>query len=259
MSVVHLVVLGASSAITSAEADNTYLALRGLGPPLLIDCGGSPPHKLLRAGIDPRDLAGVLLTHDHADHLYGLPVLAQYLRMLHRDRPLILYGLEPTLETARALLIAVRSLYDLIEFRTLPAEEKVPVIQTEQGVLYTSPVRHSRPTLGVRIEAEGRVLAYSCDTEPCPALVRLAQGADLLLHECTVDRPARGHSTPEDAAHTAANAGAGQLVLIHYDPWLPRRFEEVRARIAKIYAGPVSLARQGDVYPLHERTRGDDD
>lgn len=258
MHALQVVVLGASGAVASAEADNTYLVLRGLGPPLLIDCGGSPHHKLLRAGIDPRELAGVLLTHDHADHLYGLPVLMQYLRMLDRDRPLVLYGLEPVLETARALLAAVRSLYEFIEFQPLTAQEQVTAIATDHGVVYTSPVRHSRPTLGVRIEAGGHVLTYSCDTEPCPALERLAQGADLLLHECTVDQPARGHSTPEDAARTAANASVRQLVLIHYGPWLPRRFAEVRTRIAKIYDGPVTLARDGDVYSLGGRT-GDHD
>ncbi len=253
MSAIQLLVLGTSSGIASAEADNTYLALRGLGSPLLIDCGGSPHHKLLRAGIDPRELAGVLLTHDHPDHLYGLPVLAQYLRLLQHNRPLALYGLPPTLETARALLAATRTLYEFFEFRSLPAEAKTPVVETDQGVLYTSPVCHSRPTLGVRVEAGGHALAYSCDTEPCPALERLAQGAEFLLHECTSDRPARGHSTPEDAARTAANAGAKQLVLIHYEPWLPRRFEEVRMRIAKIYHGPVTLARYGDVYTLHPK------
>jgi len=251
VSAAQVIVLGTSSALVSTEADNTYLVLQGLGPPLLIDCGGSPHHKLLQVGIDPRDLAGVLLTHDHADHLYGLPVLAQYLRMVDRDKPLVLYGLESTLKTARALLTAMRSLYEFVEFRSLPPEEGVPAIETGRGGLYTSPMRHGRPTLGVRIEVDGHALVYSCDTEPCPALDRLAQGADILLHECTVDRPVRGHSTPEGAAHTAANAEAGRLVLIHYEPWLPRRFDEVCMRIAKIYNGPVSLARYGDVYSVH--------
>jgi ribonuclease Z len=250
MGLVRVIVLGASAALVSAEADNTYLAVQGLGPPLLIDCGGSPHHKLLRAGIDPQDLAGVLLTHDHADHVYGLPALVQHLRMAGREKPLLLYGLESTLETVRALLAAVRSLSDFVHFRPLPTEAGFPAIEMDGGTLYTAPVRHSRPTLGVRIEIDGHALVYSCDTEPCPTLDQLARNADVLIHECTVNAPARGHSTPEDAARTAATAGASRLVLIHYSPWMLRRFDEVRLRIAKLYDGPVSLARYGDVYTV---------
>lgn len=250
MSSARVVVLGTAAAVVTAEADNTYLAVQGLGRPLLIDCGGSPHHRLLQTGIDPRDLAGVLLTHDHVDHLYGLPVLVQYLRLAHRERPLTLYGLESTLETVRALLAVVESHYEFLRFQPLPPEESFPAIAGDSGVLYTTPTRHSRPSLGVRIEIDGCTLVYSSDTEPCLALDRLARDAAILIHECTVDTPFPGHSTPEGAARTAATAGVGQLVLIHYGPWAVRRFDEVRMRVAKFYDGPVRLARFGDVYTI---------
>ncbi len=53
---------------------------------LLLDCGFSPrdtTRRLARIGLDPADLAGILVTHEHSDHLggvfsfarrYGLPV-----------------------------------------------------------------------------------------------------------------------------------------------------------------------------------------
>jgi ribonuclease Z len=47
----------------------------GPGGPLQIDVAGGTYGRLQRAGIDPQKLSGVLLTHSHADHIYGFPLL----------------------------------------------------------------------------------------------------------------------------------------------------------------------------------------
>jgi ribonuclease Z len=94
--------------------------------------------------------------------------------------------------------------------------------------------------------ATGRSIAYSSDTEPCEAVIRLAQGADLLIHEAT--GPYKGHSSPADAAEVAREAGVEQLVLIHY-PVLEVDLDAWRQAAAGI-PGPVHLAQEGDVYPL---------
>ena len=60
----------------------------------------------------------------------------------------------------------------------------------------------------------------ACDA----ATLRLAAGADVLVHEATLDDAfaalalERGHSTPSDAARVAARAGASHLVLWHFSP-----------------------------------------
>jgi len=67
----------------------------------------------------------------------------------------------------------------------------------------------------------GLKLVYSGDTGPCEALVELARGADLLIHEATLGDEhteraiAEGHSTPSIAAQTALKAGVKRLVLTH--------------------------------------------
>ncbi|MFQ5857888.1 MAG: MBL fold metallo-hydrolase [Anaerolineae bacterium] len=244
----RIVVLGAGAACVSPTTDNTYLVFDDGNAPVLIDCAGSPAHKLFQAGIDPVELAGVLLTHAHPDHVYGLPALVQHLAQVGYAGTLPLYGLDSTLDIARRLLAILDVDKGFVDYRPFPAQEGQPVVGTEGYVLYTSPTRHGKASVGLRIEAGDSVLVYSGDTEPCPSLDRLADGADILLHECTVDQPAKGHSTPEQAAQTAATAGAGRLVLVHYYPWLQERFIEIQTRIAKIYGGPVILARQGDEY-----------
>jgi len=67
----------------------------------------------------------------------------------------------------------------------------------------------------------GRKIVYSGDTRQSENIVRLAEGADLLIHEATFDDELKeravedGHSTPSMAAETAKKAGVKQLVLTH--------------------------------------------
>lgn len=67
----------------------------------------------------------------------------------------------------------------------------------------------------------GIKIVYSGDTKPCRAVLEMARGADLLIHECTFDdsllerAEAEHHSTPTGAARIALKAGVKQLVLTH--------------------------------------------
>jgi ribonuclease Z len=91
------------------------------------------------------------------------------------------------------------------------------VLRDERWTITAAPGVHSVPTIGVRVEAAGGgVLAYSCDTERADAIVEMARGADVLVHEAT--GAFRGHATNEDAARVAREAGAGRLLLVHLPP-----------------------------------------
>jgi ribonuclease Z len=67
----------------------------------------------------------------------------------------------------------------------------------------------------------GLKIAYSGDTKSTRSMVKLAKGADLLVHEATLmdelaERAKRdGHSTPSQAAHIAKKAGVRRLILTH--------------------------------------------
>jgi ribonuclease Z len=61
------------------------------------------------------------------------------------------------------------------------------------------------------------VAAYSCDTARSDVITRLARGADVLVHEATGTEQG-GHTTNEQAAEVARQAGAGRLVLVHLPP-----------------------------------------
>ena len=70
----------------------------------------------------------------------------------------------------------------------------------------------------------GRKVVYSGDTRPCDSVIRLARGADVLIHDATLDdelgERARevGHSTAGQAAQVAKEADVGRLFLFHISP-----------------------------------------
>jgi len=71
---------------------------------------------------------------------------------------------------------------------------------------------------------EGASMVYCTDTVFCDSAVKLAKGADLLIHESTYSHFdsklafERMHSTSTMAAQAASEAGVGQLVLTHLSP-----------------------------------------
>lgn len=81
--------------------------------------------------------------------------------------------------------------------------------------------RTIRPDDVVGSPRPGRRVVYSGDTRPSSETLRVARGADLLIHEATfaddeLDRArATGHSTAREAAEVARKAGARCLVLTH--------------------------------------------
>jgi ribonuclease BN (tRNA processing enzyme) len=127
--------------------------------------------------------------------------------------------------------------------RVAPAMEPL-VVEEGDGVRITATlVRHAPvfPAFAYRIDTPDGSVVFSGDTAPCPNLVRLAAGADILVHEVYDDRPAAaatGAAAAEDTweaqrrhhhmvtSHTplsevgrvAAEAGVGRLVLTHFIP-----------------------------------------
>ena len=248
-----LIVLGSAASVPDADHDTVSLVLRTLAGSILIDCGGSPLHKLARLGIEIEDVRAVILTHHHADHIYGLPMLVQGLWLGGREDPLPIYGPQQALDRAQKLLelfdLAVREEMFALEWRPVPLRQGRRVLALGEVQITAAPTVHAgNDTLALRLEdtSTGRAVVYSADTEPCPALIQLAAGADLLLHEATGDHP--GHSSPAEAAEVAREAGVAQLALIHY----PVRGVDLEAwrRRAAGFPGPVGLARGGDAFPL---------
>lgn len=236
-----IIILGSAAAVPTAEQENTHLAVQDGDQVVLVDCPGNPLRRLAQAAVDWSSLNNLILTHFHPDHVGGFVQLLMGMWLLGRKSELTVHGLQDTLTRAQAML----DLYDWrgwpgffpVRFNNLPAVEGVTVVDTPNLRVSASPVKHLIPTIGLRFEfAGGKTAAYSCDSEPCERVRKLAAGVDLLLHEASGEHP--GHSSAAQAGEVASLSGAKRLMLIHYDV----RIEDLLRQAASAFAGPVSAA-----------------
>ena len=185
---------------------------------VLIDGPGNPYSRLLQAGQDPEKLTDLVVTHYHPDHAGGIPLLLMALGLKGRKAPLTIF----TNEHCAELLLGSLEDYDWdkwhdfpVDFNILPEEEFHLCIETPDFRLLTSPVKHFVPAVGVRIEAiEGRTATYSGDTAPTESLDRLAEGAQILIHEAA--GASAGHASAGQAGEAAARVNVEVLYLVHY-------------------------------------------
>jgi len=247
-----IIFLGTASAIADETHENTHLLIQNKHRVVLVDCGGSPVPRLIHAGIQPDQLSDLLLTHFHPDHVAGAPLLLMDLWLQGRSRPLTVHGLEHTISRLRTML----DLYDWdkwpgffpVEFNIISEKEGSLVFQDADLVLTASPVKHLLPTIGIRIEipSSGASAAYSSDTEPCDAVVRLAAGVDILIHEASGE--SMGHSSARQAGEIACKSGARCLALIHYSPHIAA--DQLIRAARETYTGPVCFARDFGEFTL---------
>jgi ribonuclease BN (tRNA processing enzyme) len=155
---------------------------------VLLD-GGAPllPH-MHRLGVDPGDIEVVFLTHFHGDHTLGLPPFVLH-RVFVDRRPLTFVGptgVEEHLEKLWEVSWGpdwkrVMRPQFKVRYRTAkPAG-------TASGVRYET-VKLDHGTMGAtgyRIHVNGKVVAYSGDTESTAPLDRLVDKADVAIVEAT--------------------------------------------------------------------------
>jgi phosphoribosyl 1,2-cyclic phosphodiesterase len=208
------------------------------GTLLLLDAGTGI--RRLGAGV-PKETrrVDILLTHLHMDHIQGLGFFG----------PLYNPGVEVhiwgpasgTLSLEARLLRYLSPPLFPVHLHDLPSivchEVPRPPFAIGPFRIRTALVCHPNPTVGYRIEEQGRIVAYLPDHEPALGLqdgrwlepewssgYDLAAGADLLIHDAqyTDEEYAHcvgwGHSTYRHALEFAARVGAKEIVLFHHDP-----------------------------------------
>jgi ribonuclease BN (tRNA processing enzyme) len=158
------------------------------------------------------------------------------------------------------------------EFGDIGPEPVVISPEDDHGVQVSAVlVQHAPvfPAFGFRFDTPGGSVAFSGDTGPCEAVVRLAQGADILVHEVIdVDRLTarlrrlpnyeavrahltKSHSAPEDVGTIATRAGVGTLVLSHLVPGDDEvSGAEWEGRVRPTFAGRVVCGTDLDAFAL---------
>lgn len=248
----QITVLGCAGTFPGPASGCSSYLVEHDGFRLMLDAGYGAVGALQRHG-GLQALDAVLLSHLHADHCIDL-VAYSYARFYDPAGcapPLPVYGPAGTAQRIANAIETSRPewLGQVYDWRLL---DGTPV---EIGPFRVSMVRTNHPVecWATRIEAAGRVLAYSGDTGACEGLVDLARDADLFLCEASfLDEPANPegvHLCGRQAGEYAARAGARALMLTH----LVAAWGDEQATLAEakaVYDGDLRLARDGITYPI---------
>jgi ribonuclease BN (tRNA processing enzyme) len=244
--------------------------------PYVIDCGSGVADKLVLAGVPLPSLRHVFITHHHSDHNidYGNLILLAWASGLKTR--VDAWGPPPIARMTRLFF----------ELNQVDIEIRIPdegrpdvrplvhahefasggVVLQDDNVKVTAAVVHHPPVVpsfAFRFDTADRSIVISGDTTPCDALIELARGADVLVHEAlylpALDRLLQrnpnaallrqhiidGHTATEDVGRVAAAAKVKMLVLSHLVPGDdPTVTDELWAEgPRKHYAGPIVVGR----------------
>ncbi|HQI53785.1 MAG TPA: MBL fold metallo-hydrolase [Methanothrix soehngenii] len=229
--------LGTGVGIPQPDRSQSALLIREDDISLLIDCGAGTLLRLSQADVMPQDLQAVLLTHLHPDHSADLLLLANACYLQGEDMPPV-FGPVGTERFVKAMQAIYPYLAPLrIVVRELVAEEGTAVEAIE---ITTAEAVHSVAALCYRIDSSAS-LVCSGDTEPTMNVAELAEGADLLIHECSFPEgiSVTNHSTPLGIVPAAQVVK--HVVLTHFYPDC-RGLEDAMARQLEDASGTFAQA-----------------
>lgn len=219
---VRLTVVGCSPSWPNPGGAHSGYLLESAGRRLLVDCGPGVLTRLRERQPWPQ-IDAIVISHLHLDHCGDLvPWLWGHL-------------IGPVAGTRGPdLWLPPHGLGRLLSFAPVELFERAFELQTyEDGVQFEAAgfdvlplaVEHyDEPTWGLRIEREGRVVAYSADSAPSAALTELARDADVFICEATLvqhEEDPHGHMTADEAREMFRVSGAQRLLLTHRAVELP--------------------------------------
>jgi ribonuclease BN (tRNA processing enzyme) len=219
------------------------------GAAYVIDCGNGVARQMVLAGLKLTSLRGVFITHHHSDHdadygnllllawesdlatcvdTYGPPPLAEMTRLFLQMND---YDIRTRIaDEGRPPLEGLIAVHEIAAGGPVMADANVKVTA---ALVDHPPVR---PAFAYRFDCPDRSIVISGDTRPSQNLVRLAKGADVLVHEVMYlpaldamiaaepnaktlrEHLLASHTTTQEVGRIATAAGVKTLVLSHFVP-----------------------------------------
>jgi len=205
----RVITLGTRSGPTAdlhrAQSSNVLIS-NGVG--YIIDAGDGVSRRLIRLGVDFRDIGSIFITHLHSDHTAGLGALMMWL--YDRGNPMKVVGIYGPAGTAASVQGLLQFVNVNAEIRisdgtkTVPATKLFSGKDTDEGLVFQdanikvtaventhfhfppgTPGYGKYRSYAYRFDAGDRSVVFTGDTGPSDAIVQLAAGADLLISEVT--------------------------------------------------------------------------
>lgn len=264
---IEVTLLGTGSPMVDANRAGPSTLVRAGSNLFLVDCGRGALMRAAAVGVGAANIAALLLTHLHSDHITDLSdvITTRWVTTFTRT-PLPVFGPPGTAAVVAATLEALAPdiSYRIGHHADITEPPAVEVHEFTDGVVWdaegvqirVAPTDHRpvEPTIAYRIDYADASVVLAGDTVPCQGLDELASGAGALVHtvirkdlvELAPQQRLRDildyHSSVEQAAATAQRAGVGTLILTHYVPPLqPGTEDQWRALAATEFDRQIEL------------------
>jgi len=219
----HVQFVGCGDAFGSGGRFNTCFHLVGRGINALIDCGATSLVALNKLAIDRGTIDTIFLSHFHADHVGGLPFFILESNYVLKRR----HGL--TVAGPPGLKARYPDIMEIAFPGTKDAQWSFPLTLRELEIGKANDIGNVRitpfhvmhddrggPCVGFRIEAEGKVIAFSGDTQWTEALIDIGRDADLFICEAyTRDKPISSHMSLKLLESHLPKIRPKRLILTH--------------------------------------------
>ena len=247
-----LQILGAASAMPISDMNPSAQALRVHGRLLLIDCVEGPQQQMRRQHLSFLKVKAVFISHIHGDHIFGIFGVLSTMAMYGRTEALDLFAPKSFAPILKFYLsyFSEGMNYE-INFHPLDCKQPELVYELRGVPVYAFPLRHKIDCFGYRF---GDWYAYCSDTAPFPELAGWLQGVRTIYHETTylrewADKAGKYyHSTTDDAARCARDAGAKHLLIGHYTSRV-RDYGRFASECREIFPQTTAV-RDGDVFEI---------
>jgi len=276
-----LVLLGtAAGPVPGRSREMTSHVMLSNGAAYVLDCGMGVTNQFARTGIPFNALKSIFITHHHADHNveYGPLLIVGWIQGLPLD--VRAFGPPPLKQMTEDFMRAYKQTVEFWaeDFHMKPITSvnvqeisaAGPVTQDDNVRVSAILVEHPpvTPALAYRFDFKDRAIAFSGDTAPLDAVAKMAEGADILVHE-TMYVPAMeafaraqvaaglpvkfdsfmahmkaSHTPSEDVGRIAQEAGVKTLVLSHLTPAIDVIDDETwRAPVARHFKGEIIVGK----------------
>ncbi|TKX35660.1 MBL fold metallo-hydrolase [Halorubrum sp. CGM4_25_10-8A] len=235
----RLTLLGTGSALPSPTRLQTGAVLQHAESTLLVDCGSGITHRLAQSDIDYRTVDTVLLTHTHLDHVADLPTLAKA-RLLDGHDTFTVVGPPGTQDVCDALF-AIDDLAGRLSLSVRELTAGTDPFTIDDLDIERASTDHSKPGYAYRFNER---LTIAGDTAPTEPVCSLADGSEVLVHECAYPdgTESPGHSTPTALGKLLADIDVNHILLTHLFPETEPHADELANTVSEYTDATVSMA-----------------
>jgi len=233
-----LTILGSGTYQPELERHGSAFLIETTKSKICFDFGRGAIEQLLKIGVHVNQIDAVFISHWHGDHVADLIPLLQITisppynyghgHSPERTKPLKISGPVETLDEIKRLVKVIHENEELnhLEIKELKDGDNIDLSDC-QIKAYVSKHNDNLTPMCYRLEAEGKIFAYSGDSVESDGLRKAIKNADVAVVEASwpAEVKPRTHLTGDRAGKIAKENGVKKLIITHMSPLYMKEFD----------------------------------